>query len=256
MAVNSLAATSVKRADGDALEADDIESGQLVRLVYDGTAFRSNVLEAPAGVSLSLSGTVLTVVQADGTSFQLRVTEITGERVSFFDGGVVGGSPDADGATPGVVWGHSGPSAAKERDGAQLVDGSNGTYRASQQVPPSYVENDAVAYITTLNWVRQDDLILLRLRTTNDDSGGESGPQLTDDAETNWGLAIKVSDGSEYKWAISDLISTDTTEPYEWDTFISEALVDAILAGTTQAIIVDRSHANVDWANLMVNSTA
>ena len=86
-----------------------------------------------------------------------------------------------------------------------------------------------------------------------------AGPQLTDDAEQNLVLAFQLDDDSTIAYDLSELVASDSTEPYLFSAASVTAagptndatLRDRLLASATvKAILVDRTHINIDADNL------
>ena len=185
----------------------------------------------------------------------------SGDGVSFFDAAVVGDfdDPEVTGSTPGCVL-----TFAPPVDSNAPILGTSASRRPPRRIPPSWVTGDVDAYWATLQM--QSATLVLRTSTSQTSLGAESGPQLTDVAETTLGVALRANDGTEISFLISVL--DDSTEPYSRilnsnsgtgpafsaapvSTFSGAeytACRDAFSSGGGHVVIVDTTHANVDWA--------
>ena len=185
--------------------------------------------------------------------------------ISVFDAAVVGGDtdPNVANATPGCLLSFASGDAHDTP-----IEGDDPDRRPSIRIPPSYVAGGVAAY-----WARVSldaaGKIQVRTATTNTETGGATGPELTDAAEADIGLAFRAPDGSTISFLLSLL--NDPTEPYERQiqnfdgsspafstspvsTFSADEWrackdgFDAAAGG--QVVIVDTSDPNVDWDNL------
>ena len=185
----------------------------------------------------------------------------SGDGVSFFDAAVVGDfdDPEVTGSTPGCVL-----TFAPPVDSNAPILGTSASRRPPRRIPPSWVTGDVDAYWATLQM--QSATLVLRTSTSQTSLGTESGPQLTDVAETTLGVALRANDGTEISFLISVL--DDSFEPYSRvlnsnsgtgpafsaapvSTFSGAeytACRNAFSSGGGQVVIVDTTHANVDWA--------
>ena len=170
--------------------------------------------------------------------------------VSLFDSSVTA-------STAGVAWvGTTNPSISGG-DTVEVVDGSDASQRVNQVIDPAYIESGATAYLAYIRMLSPAHLALPRRLTLRTDasvssSGDSSGPQLTDDAEANLGLAIQAG-GSTFKIRISDYTSSDSIEPYTWNVGnnITQTIIDNIGgASSARSILVDISNSAIDWDNL------
>ena len=170
--------------------------------------------------------------------------------------------------TDGVVW-RANNVSARTSGGAWLIRSATSSLRSSTQVNSTYVQSSP-AYVTTFFLWNDGRMSFYLASSSSDSSGGdESGPQLTDDAENNLGLAIRTHGGNEYKWTFDELTSSDSTDPY---TFSSSAVNNAgtnntssvrnniapnlLTVGYAQSILVDRTDDNIDWDNLEITTAA
>ena len=126
--------------------------------------------------------------------------------ISVFDAAVVGGDtdPNVSDATPGCLLSFTSGAASNT-----VIDGPVAARRPAIRIPPSYVAGGVTAY-----WARVKLSGGLEIHTSLDNAGGGSsaGPDLTDDAESNIGVAIRAADGSTISFLLSVL--NDPTEPY------------------------------------------
>ena len=163
-------------------------------------------------------------------------------------------------ATPGIVWyGWNQPLDYDNSDTVGLADSR--FYRARSYIPikDNYViTTPAYVALTTLN---DNGSMYFRLSASVNDanSGGESGPQLTGDAKSNLGLALRLPDGTEYKWEFNSLTSSDPTEPHLFSASsvstagqANNAALRSKLSGfwNMRLVLVDRVNTFIDWANL------
>ena len=161
--------------------------------------------------------------------------------VSLFDSSVTN-------ATPGVAW-----LATTDPDTfntfARVVAAGVNIF-ATEQVDAAYIVNGANAYVISLTL--STTTLNFHLQPTATSSSGAAGPQFTDDAESNLGLAIQAG-GETLTVVIADEVADDTDEPYSWTVSIPSSVRDAIGgASSAQSILVDRSHPNIDWDNLEI----
>ena len=85
------------------------------------------------------------------------------------------------------------------------------------------------------------------------------GVDLTDDAESDLGIAMQASDGTEYAFPLSDLTGTggDDSAPYFWPLAVlpfddvADVLdaIEKLRDGDSKLVIVDTTHARIDFAN-------
>ena len=164
--------------------------------------------------------------------------------------------------TLGVAW-----LALTDPEGdTQLIDGRDSDRRATEQIDTDYIVNAAEAYVSFLHF-RGDGTLRLRTHSNPNDIGLPAGPQLTDDAEENLGLAVRLiyadtNNANHHrtaKWRLDLLVNSDTDEPYEFSSASVDAAGDANTAElrsamrnatSVQSILVDRTHSNIDWDNL------
>ena len=92
------------------------------------------------------------------------------------------------------------------------------------------------------------------------------GPDLTDTAESNLGIAIQASGGAEYAFRLSDLTGTggDDSEPYSWPLAVLpfgtvDDVLDAVAAlrdGMSRIVIVDTTADRIDFDNRILRASA
>ena len=229
--------------------------------------------QLPAGLTLTngvISGTptaagtttvIITYTDDDGdevaADFDIVVSPAGSAGLSLFDIRVTN-------ATAGVALkGTVTPASAGDGSGtATVVHGPTTGSNINQQIDSVYVQSTP-AYLGTLEFVN-DGRLRVRLDDDFDSSGGPSGPQLTNAAEQNFGLAIRLNNGTIYKWVFDLLVASDTSEPY---TFTSAAVDNAgpannaalrtaiNAASSVQVVIVNRNDAAIDWVNLRALAT-
>ena len=179
--------------------------------------------------------------------------------VGFFDVGVVPGytDPDVDGAIPGCVFAFTRTGQDNQSGNliVRMIAGgrADDRWHATQRIPPSYIEGDDDAYVTLffMSYLGFDPRIQFRLQDVSSGPGsGAAGPQFTDDAEANFVLLIRADDGTIFSWNLSDLVVSDTSEPYDWSASgFDDDDITLLNNGPVQVIIVDRSSSNVDLTN-------
>ena len=158
-----------------------------------------------------------------------------------------------------LAWYHNGPRLNEFDDRTELVRSDLATYRASQQIDPAYIVNGAEAYVARILFLGPASRLTLNLASTASDGnfGVREGPELTDAAEMNLGIAVRLTNGTVYKYAFANLIARDPTEPYDWDNVEDEATWDAIVAairadsGFIRSLLVDTTNPNVDFDRLI-----
>ena len=159
--------------------------------------------------------------------------------------------------TPGVAWLATTDPSISGGDTIEVVDGTQANQRASQAIDSSYIVGGGSAYITFIRMFGPTHFALGRriqifIGNTASQSGSGGGPQLTDAAEADLGLAIQAG-GSTFKIRIADEVSEDPTEPYTWNvgSAITQALISNIGgAAEAKSILVDTSDPAIDWDNL------
>ena len=144
-----------------------------------------------------------------------------------------------------------------------LIDTFAFEARGIGEIKSDYVD-DTPAFVTSLALV-DDGRMILYLNDSNSISyGTTAGPELTDDAEMNLGLATINPNGIIRKWELSDLISSDDTEPYRFSAASvstagptnNESLRDEFVNFWSIGIaLVDMSNSNIDWSDLTVTGT-
>ena len=148
-------------------------------------------------------------------------------------------------------------------NGSTLID--DGLNRDDTQIDSDYIVGGGAAYVTIF---RISNYFLISLSTdpmASDSDASSAGPEFTDSAETNMGVAVRLTfqDGTTqvYKWTFGFMFGTDRTEPYRTPTTLSYPTSDFptpthyTTAQTAQIIFVDRSHSNIDWDNLEFTNT-
>ena len=158
-----------------------------------------------------------------------------------------------------LAWYNNGPRLNEFDDRTELVRSDIATYRASQQIDPAYIVNGAEAYVARILFLGPASRLTLNLASTASDGnfGVREGPELTDAAEMNLGIAVRLTNGTVYKYAFANLIARDPTEPYDWDNVEDEATWDAIVAairadsGFIRSLLVDTTNPNVDFDRLI-----
>ena len=143
-----------------------------------------------------------------------------------------------------------------------LVDSRRYETRAYVQMNENVTPSPA--YVGALA-MRNNGAMLFNLADTPDDPnyGVDPNPQLTDYAEQNFGLALQLPNGNQYKWVVDDLVISDTTDPY---TFSASSIAAAGQANNqafrnvlldfwnARLVIVDITSTFVDWDDLEVIS--
>ena len=193
---------------------------------------------------------------SDDTTFDIVVNE-TPAGISLFDDLI-------SNATIGVAWLGTTPSHTQRNFGVRTVDERSSITRVNEAIDTRFISSGEIAYVTTVIF-QTDGRLRFEFSSSPDQSGGATdGPQLTDYAETGLGFAIQLEDGTEYKWRLSDLTSSDDTEPY---LFSAASLVatgipndddlrTAVLASATvKHVLVEISNSNIDWNSLRATLT-
>ena len=175
--------------------------------------------------------------------------------VSVFDASIVQGWSDAQvsGATPGVLITHTRPG--HQGGNNDLV---NNAHRATQRIPPSYVENGVDSFIRIIRLNAGEFLFRTAPDlSTSGDPASPAGPQFTEAAEDDLELLIRAADGTQIRFRLADLDDLDETEPYSWGAgHVTAEQVLSMRAPGCQWVLVDGSNANVDGANFQVTSVA
>ena len=228
----------------------------------------ANVDFANRQVSSALPGTVLSgqTLIGSGTLGQASLTVVAAGSVavplSVFDASIVPGwtDPDVANATPGVLW--SGENSLAHGNGF-VIQAGDANRRAPQRIPRGYWDrpfnpDDMDAYVTRIR-LRAGNMEW-RMHSAYTNPGGGTGPQFTEAAEEVLGILIRLSDGTELSWLVSDLDDDDETEEYDWDLDHTSSPITAAQAatviepGSITIVLVDTSHANIDFANRQVAS--
>ena len=170
---------------------------------------------------------------------------------------------------PGVVW-YSWKQVWEYLDGdgnatgdVGLVDSRRYETRAYVPIREAHVETNP-AYVGALTMDSNGTMVFNLSDTPDDpDYGVDPNPQLTDYAEDNFGLALQMPSGLQYKWRFVDLINSDTTDPYLFSATsvsnagqINNAAFREILLNFWNArlVIVDIAGVFIDWGDLEVIS--
>ena len=171
-------------------------------------------------------------------------------------------------STPGMIWlattTPDQPFAGETT--VFIVEGNESARNAPEQVDTDYIIDGDTAFVNRFRFnddnhpnASRRDVLAFLLDLSSTSTTDDANPQFTDDAEQNMGLAIRLSDGTVYKWTWDLLVASDSEEPYYFDaTSIdnagdanTEALRNAIGASSSvQSILVDRTNNNIDWDNL------
>ena len=149
-----------------------------------------------------------------------------------------------------------------------VVRGADESRRISDSFPTEYIANGATAYLVIWEFL-QDGQIVFHTDTTPISTffGFGEGPQLTEEAEDIFGLALRMvyadtSDSDHHRtaqWRFSDLDNDDESEPYLFPSSTvsnageaNDSEFRSALGGaeSIQILIVDRTHGNIDWDNL------
>ena len=174
--------------------------------------------------------------------------------VSVFDSSIVPGwtDPNVSNPTAGVVWRYTRTSGPADED---IVWAADEDKRAATRLPPSYVQGVVDAFVTRLIFTELGVLSLYLSPSFNSDSTS-AGPELTDVAEANLGIIARASNSTIFARRISALISSDSSEPYEWQVGgdVREFYTALTTGVSAIVVLVDTSHANVDFANRRVSS--
>ena len=122
-------------------------------------------------------------------------------------------------ATPGVAWlATTNPQA--DGNNVNVVFGTVTASAALEQIDTIYVASGAEAYVTLIHCTTNGRLLFRTNPSPTGTSGSPGGPQLTEAAEDNFVLALRISggtgDGDVYSWSLADLDASDETEPYDF----------------------------------------
>ena len=140
-----------------------------------------------------------------------------------------------------------------------LVDSRLYETRAYVPVHSNYVKTNP-AYVALLT-MASNGRISFHLSDIPDDPGygAEPNPQLSDDGEMNMGMALRLPDGTEYKWGFDELVKSDTSDPYNFSASTvaaagqtnNQAFRNALFNfWNARIVIVDRTSSFVDWDDL------
>ena len=180
--------------------------------------------------------------------------------VSVFDASIVPGwsDPDVANATPGVALAFERTEHDPGRE--EWLQQFQYTNLADQRIPPSHIESGAQAFVGEIRVAGAPDRrFTFRLASTASSDPGLAGPQFTDLAESNLAIICQADDGSIFAFRIADEVADDDDEPYLWFIDGQDAAYDAfrtaLIANViARAVIVDTSHANIDFDNAQVAS--
>ena len=184
-------------------------------------------------------------IRGEFPSLTLQLTDV-------WEDEVVGG-----GAVSGVVWKFKRPFTIES--GNITVSAYNyAPAKSDQIIDPSYFTGTPVDPKVGVYYIAAaDGAIYLNFYTQGQTNPGIAGPQLTDTAESNLGLAFRAADGTTLKRTIAELEPYDTTEPYQWVSLPSNLRIPAefitkMRTGGLQAAILDRNNRFVKWDTLDV----
>ena len=122
--------------------------------------------------------------------------------------------------TSGLMWGEFSQPIVSANSNVNLIRSDLFEARGTQAIGDDYVQTTP-AYVTYLSMNTNGEMRLF-LATVNDisvstDLGIAAGPQLTNAAEQNFGLAIITPEKTIRRWTGSDLVASDSTEPYTFN---------------------------------------
>ena len=180
--------------------------------------------------------------------------------VPMDDGRVKGGhqDPRVSDATPGCVLRVT-PRFVDDHSVITEFDLINSAAVLEQRVsreriPPIWVEGTQDAFLTrlsVLNGITGTSKLWLDTDFQASNSGITAGPQLTDDAETNWGIVAFNGRGQSAYVTLADMVAAgSSSEPYNATVAWTGAAGLGLNIDGYTILIVDRSHPNVDWARL------
>ena len=210
-------------------------------------------------VTAKLTVTDTTTNRSDSVTLTLRVVAAPTNK-SLFAAAIAAEHQQVAGSTTGVRW-LNWTQINRHNDGSfSLVDSRFFRSRAGVQLPTSLIVGESTAYVSLI-FLDNDGRMQFQLATEADEgnSGLSAGPQLTDTAESNLGLAWRLPDGTQYALEMDDLTSSDSTDPYR---FTAASLTAAGATNnaamrtknrqfwSARLILVDRTSRNIDWPNL------
>ena len=179
--------------------------------------------------------------------------------VSMEDGRVRGGDRDplVQDTTPGCVWRFQPRFVARTSNVVRAVQSSQPDRRSEQRIPPVWIVGPENGYVASFQLGRAANVHLnLSTNTADPLNGVNPGPQVVPAAVSGWGLVLFDGQGNAAYATLADMAAADTTpgEPWGQHGNIGATAFQSIM-GTTSltgwtAVIVDRAHPNVDWANL------
>ena len=130
--------------------------------------------------------------------------------VSLFDSSVTN-------ATDGVVWLASlgqPTEGGSPTNRINVASNSPSSLVASEQIDSGYVDSYALLMWVAINFRTSGGTRSFNFRGTSPERGDAAGPQFTDAAETNLVLAFQLDDDSTLAYDFSELVASDSTEPY------------------------------------------
>ena len=164
--------------------------------------------------------------------------------------------------TTGLMWGEFSQPIVSANSSINLIRSDLFEGRGNEKIGDDYMQTNP-AYVTYLS-LNPNGNMQLFLATVNDisdssDLGIDAGPQFTTTAEQNFGLAVITPDKTIRRWTGSDLVASDSTEPYTFSaTSVSnagptnnQALRDALSQYWSVGIVlVDRADASIVWSTV------
>ena len=213
---------------------------------------------ATQDVSITLTVTDTVTLEVGSATLNLRVVSQITPSSSLFNRDLS--------QTPGLMWGEFSQPIVSANNSVNLIRSDLFEGRGTQAIGADYVQTTP-AYVTYLSMNPNGNMQLF-LATVNDisdatDLGIAAGPQLTTTAEQDFGLAVITPDFTIRRWTGSDLVASDSTEPYTFSAASvsnagptnNQALRDDIAQYWTVGIVLaDITDASIVWSTVTTTS--
>ena len=252
--------TTIDNPSGNALSYEWTQTGGITLL---NTIIANTFARMPSptlGTNLVTATITVTDTVTEGTSaatITLQVVPQITPSNSLFN--------RSTGSTPGLMWIEFSQPFETSAGIVQVIQSDVFEGRGNSEIVSDYV-GTSPAYVTYLAF-HTNGTLRLYLDDINDDAnlGVGAGPQFTNDAEQDFGLAVITPDGTLRTWNGDDLVASDSTDPYSFSSASvnnagpenNQTLRDALASfWSVGVLLVDRTHSDISWPAATTSATA